>query len=243
MPEDPYVYPGTSVLRNHDGVRDAQLLAQREHDASNLRLLQLQGNPLPGRYDLAHLQALHRHIFGDIYPWAGEIRTVALAKGDLFALPQHIKPYLSSILDQLPAEDYLRDMPREQLAHRLAYYLAEINSVHPFREGNGRAQRAFVGQLAYQADHFIAWDRLDPQRNIDASRQAHHGNEQPLRAVLDQLTEPLTAHHAAQEIKRLMAASCPQPLSAALKPGQQHTSARPAASHATRPARNPRRSP
>jgi cell filamentation protein len=54
--------------------------------------LQLETRPLAGRYDLLHLQAFHRHIFGDVYPWAGQIRTVAIAKDDLFALPQHIEP-------------------------------------------------------------------------------------------------------------------------------------------------------
>lgn len=105
MAEDPYVYPGTQVLRNHFAIHDPVELARREHDASTARQLELQANPLPGRYDLEHLQAFHRHILGDLYPWAGKIRTVAIAKGDLFALPQLIKPYLTAVLAQLLAEN------------------------------------------------------------------------------------------------------------------------------------------
>jgi cell filamentation protein len=152
MAEDPYVYPGTNVLRNRFGLRDARELERRERDASYARLLQLAAEPLPGRYDLAHLQAFHRHIFGDVWPWAGELRSVAIAKENtMFALPEHIAPYLSNVLAGLPREDFLRGLPRRQLAARLAHYMAEINAVHPFREGNGRTQRAFVGQLAAQA--------------------------------------------------------------------------------------------
>jgi cell filamentation protein len=91
---DPYVYPGTSILRNRWGVRDAAELARREATITAARLAELAERPIPGDFDLAHLQALHRHIFGDVYDWAGEIRSVAIAKDDLFALPQHMEPYL-----------------------------------------------------------------------------------------------------------------------------------------------------
>ena len=146
MLEDPYVYPGTSVLRNRFGVRDAGELARRERDASCAEILALLDSPLPGRYDLAHLQAFHRRIFGGVYEWAGELRSVAIAKVDLFALPMHIAPYLSGVLAQLPGERFLKGMPADRLADRLAHYLAEINAVHPFREGNGRTQRALIGR-------------------------------------------------------------------------------------------------
>jgi fido (protein-threonine AMPylation protein) len=80
---DPYVYPGTSTLRNRYGVRDPTELARRETAASIVRLAELAARPIPGAYDLAHLQAFHRRIFGDVYDWAGEIRTVAIAKGTI----------------------------------------------------------------------------------------------------------------------------------------------------------------
>jgi cell filamentation protein len=237
MVEDPYVYPGTQVLRNRFAIHNPDELARREHDASTARQLELQANPLPGRYDLEHLQAFHRHIFGDLYPWAGEIRTVTIAKGDLFALPKHIKPYLTEVLGQLPAENFLRGLQREPAIDRLTHYVAEINSVHPFREGNGRVQRAFIGQLAQQAGYRIAWGRLEPQRNIDASQAAHRGNNEPLRAVLHELTEPMPR---TEEVKRLIAAAFPRPLPATRTRARQHPAPPPAARRAERPGRKPR---
>jgi len=191
MTSDPYVYPATSTLRNRYELRDPDELASLEADLTTRRLAELAERPLPGRYDLPHLQAFHRRIFGDVYGWAGELRTVAIAKGDLFALPQHIAPYLTDVLARLSAEDYLRGLDRHRLAERLAFYLAEINSVHPFREGNGRTQRAFIGQLAQDVGHRIAWERLDPERNIEVSQAAHRGNTEPLRALLADLIERL----------------------------------------------------
>jgi cell filamentation protein len=188
--QDPYVYPGTAVLRNRFDIRDADVLQRRENDASALRIYQLAVEPLEGRYDFDHLTAMHERIFGDVYPWAGEVRSVAIAKGDLFALPQHIKPYLSEVLAQLPSEDFLRGADQDHIVDRLTYYLAEINSTHPFREGNGRTQRSFIAQLAGQAGYVMDWSRLDPHHNITVSRAAHRGNNAPLRAALADLTFP-----------------------------------------------------
>jgi cell filamentation protein len=191
MAVDPYVYPGTNVLRNRFGIRDASELARREAQASAYRTVQLGARPLPGRYDLPHLQAFHRHLFGDLYPWAGEIRTVVIAKGDLFALPEHIVPYLTDLFTQLAAEKHLRGVGRKELVARLTHYLAEINAVHPFREGNGRMQRAFLGQLATERGYWLAWERGDRERNIAASIAAMRGDNGPLHAMLDSLVDDL----------------------------------------------------
>jgi cell filamentation protein len=146
---DPYVYPGSTVLRNLPGLRDAGALAEREAQASTLRLAQLAASGLEVAYDLPHLQRFHRFTFQDIYPWAGELRSIRLAKpGSMFALPEHIASYAAEVLHQLVDEQHLRGLPRERFAERLAHYYAEVNAVHPFREGNGRAQRAFLRQLA-----------------------------------------------------------------------------------------------
>jgi cell filamentation protein len=78
---DPYVYPGTDVLRNLRDLRDAAELAEHEAALSAIRIAQLERRFIPGDFDLAHLQATHRYIFGDIYSWAGELRTVRITKG------------------------------------------------------------------------------------------------------------------------------------------------------------------
>jgi cell filamentation protein len=190
MAEDPYVYPGTNVLRNHFDLRDPVALARREDDTTTTRIFSLRGRPLSGRYDFAHLKAFHRHIFGDVYSWAGQRRTVPISKGStLFALPDRIEPYLSGVLDALPREKYLRGMP----ADRLAYYLAEINAAHPFREGNGRTQRAFIGQLAAEAGYHVAWENLTPDRNIATVVAAMRGDNSLLREAIAGAMAPAAA--------------------------------------------------
>jgi cell filamentation protein len=77
---DPYVYPGTTVLRNLAALKDVNALADHEAQASTLRLAQLAGLTLSGAYDLPHLQEFHRFIFQDIYSWAGELRSDPLCR-------------------------------------------------------------------------------------------------------------------------------------------------------------------
>jgi len=183
---DPYVYPGTSVLRNLVGLRDADTLADHEAQASTLRLVQLAALRLEGAYDLPHLREFHRFIFQDIYSWAGELRSVPLAKpGSMFALPEHIESYTNEILRQLNGERHLRGLLREQFAERLTHYYAEINAVHPFREGNGRAQRAFLRQLALDAGHTLAWEHLDSQALVHASQRSFQGDNLPMRELIE----------------------------------------------------------
>jgi cell filamentation protein len=187
---DPYVYPGTDVLRNLLDLHDGAALAEREAALSAIRIAQLERHFIPGDFDLAHLQATHRYIFGDVYPWAGELRTVRITKGgDLFALPEHIGPYLTTLFADLAHEDRLHGQRREQFLDRLTHYYAEINAVHPFREGNGRSQRAFLAQIAKAAGHPIAWVHLDAERNILAARESHRGDNSLLRETLDDLLE------------------------------------------------------
>ncbi len=190
MAADPYVYPGTDVLCNLLDLRDAAELAEREAAISAIRIAQLERRFIAGDFDLTHLQATHRYIFGDVYSWAGELRTVRITKGgDLFALPEHIGPYLTRLLADLVRENRLHGLGLEQFVERLTHYYAEINAVHPFREGNGRAQRAFLGQIAKAAGHPLAWVHLDAERNVLATRESHRGNNSPLREMLGDLLE------------------------------------------------------
>ena len=186
---DPYLDPASGVLRNLLGITDAAELARAEAALSGSRLIDLERRRLPGRYDLAHLQAFHRYILGDVYDWAGQLRTVSIAKGSVFCLPQHLESYAADVFGRLAAADRLRGLARDPFITGLAGFLADVNALHPFREGNGRAQRAFFSQLAHDAGHHIAWVRMDPDRNMAASAAAHHGDLAPLRAMLDQLTD------------------------------------------------------
>src|SRR5262249_12963421 len=141
-------------------------------------------------YDLAHLRAFHRHIFGDVYDWAGELRTVRIGKGGaLFCPPDELLTTADEIFGRLAAADYLRGLQRAEFTDRLTELLADLDGLHPFREGNGRTQRAFLAQLARDAGYRLRWSRMDPATNATASRTARDGDTGPLRAMLESLVD------------------------------------------------------
>lgn len=188
MPEDPSSDPVTGVLHNKLGLGTAAGLEAAEREITHAALILLDESPVSLSYDLPHLQEIHKRIFGDIYEWAGQIRTVAIAKGAMFCLPQYIDSSAAVIFGELHDEDCLRGLRRDAFVGRLAHYLGEVNALHPFREGNGRAQRAFFGQLARDAGFTLAWQHLDPARNVDASAAIMRGDPEPMREMLDALT-------------------------------------------------------
>jgi cell filamentation protein len=188
--QDPYLDPVSGVLRNLLGITDAGELAQVEAALSASRLIDLERRRLPGKYDLDHMQAFHRYLLGDVFAWAGELRTVSIAKGSVFCLPQHLATAAADVFGRLAAADRLRGLNRDQFIGRVAEFLADVNALHPFREGNGRAQRAFFSQLAHDAGHHIDWVRMNPDRNIAVSAAAHRGDLAPLTEMLGDLIDP-----------------------------------------------------
>jgi cell filamentation protein len=183
---DPYLDLETGVLRNRLGITDHATLAEAESDLTSYRLAELRESVLPGDYDLIHLRAFHRLIFGEVYDWAGELRTVSIGKGAPFCPPQRLISHADRVFSTLVRTDRLRGRDRAGFVDGLTGLLAEINYLHPFREGNGRTQRAFLGQLARAAGHPSRWTAMDPAANVTAARAAHlDGDTAPLRALLD----------------------------------------------------------
>ncbi|MCP9491441.1 MAG: Fic family protein [Solirubrobacteraceae bacterium MAG38_C4-C5] len=188
MSADPYVYPGTQVLRNAQGIRDPDLLRQVEADLTRIRAARIAAQPIPGAYDLAHLQRFHHALFEGLYEWAGELRTVPIAKADMFCLPQNLEPYGRDVFDEVARDQHLHGLARDAFVERLAHHLGNVNALHPFREGNGRTQRTFFSQVAADAGYALRWQQIDAERNNVAAIAATRGDEQPLRDLLGDIT-------------------------------------------------------
>jgi cell filamentation protein len=105
---DPYLYPVTNALKNLRGLTDPKQLARFEARRTHRRIAELIDIPMPGRFDVAHLTAVHRYIFQDVYEWAGQFRTVNISKGGhLFGIAAFLEPALHKILEKLAMENYL----------------------------------------------------------------------------------------------------------------------------------------
>jgi cell filamentation protein len=188
--DDPYLIPGTGTLGNLRGITDHEELARFEFQASFVRLTEVHVVGLPGRFDLDHLCAFHQHIFQDVYSWAGELRTIEIVKDEThFTLVPFLLSAASDIFDRLSDVD-LRGSEPEVFVATAAELLGDINALHLFREGNGRAQRAFLCELARHAGHHIHWERVDVTRNVEASSASAAGDHWPMHALLREITVP-----------------------------------------------------
>ncbi len=170
MSSDPYVYPGTTVLKNIRGIRNQQTLDRFEADRVGQRSLELIEQPLSGSFDVAHVQRIHGYLFQDVYEWAGSFRTVDIAKGNsYFAHVPYIQSALEGLFEKLSEEQHLRGMNQEAFVHRGAEILGTLNAVHPFREGNGRTQREFVRELAHKNGCWVDWSKVSREELCKAS--------------------------------------------------------------------------
>ena len=125
-----YCYEGTDILINKLNIKDDDKLFEVERKLTALRLKDLYKKPIKGYFDLAHLQAIHRFLFQDLYDWAGEIRDVDIAKSNLFCLTQFIHSFANDIFTGLKKENYLKNLDKEEFSKRCAYYFCEINALH-----------------------------------------------------------------------------------------------------------------
>jgi cell filamentation protein len=163
-PEYVYTDPLTGVLRNLAGVTDHDTLTLVETGATTKRVKELQANPVKIKNSTT-LFDIHKHLFQDIYSWAGQPRTVEISKGGTPFFPVKRFPNAFAYIDTLISE--YRQIGKEEksrLARKLAEILDTINFLHPFREGNGRAQREFLRLLALEKDLVL---HLNPPDNFD----------------------------------------------------------------------------
>ena len=194
---DPYVYPGSSVLQNRAGLRDEGTLQDFERRITSLRASQLRESPIRGQFDVEHFKAIHQHLFQDVYRWAGQLRTVEIAKGETqFAAvrtPAHtLESWGGVLFDALKSESHLRGLDRERFVDRLTHHVSEVNYWHPFREGNGRTTREFFHQVAERAGYQLDFTRVQPQE-WNAAAAAAEQTTRPMREVLGKITQSTRA--------------------------------------------------
>ena len=169
MADEIYCYPDSNVLMNRMGIQNSEQLNKAERQLTMLRILELLEHPVKGSFDLKHLQSIHRYIFQDVYQWAGKIRKVDIAKGNMFCNVMFIESQADEIFGKLKKEKYLQGLDEDIFGRRLAYYFSEINALHPFREGNGRSQREFIRSLASHNGYVVNFSNAEKDEMLQAS--------------------------------------------------------------------------
>lgn len=177
-----YRYPNSDVLRNLKDIRDAAALEKWELTVVTARIEQ--GVP-SGDFDLNHLKAIHKHLFQDVYPWAGEIRQTDIAKTTWFHSHDRIEMGMADVHRHLVESDYLQGLSRKEFAGQAGEIIGNVNFCHSFREGNGRTQFQYLKQLGERAGHSIDLTRFKRDTWIEASIDANRAKYEKMASCID----------------------------------------------------------
>lgn len=178
---DPYVYPGTSILKNKPDLKSQDELDRFERVSAGMRQIHMPTD-IPMTAD--GYRAIHRQLFQDVYEWAGTYRTVNLTKMTDTPVEFKLGPYVGAemrrVFGELGADNYLRGLDTDTYAYRAAVYMQDLNTIHPFREGNGRTQRVFLGELTRQAGHKLDMTTISRDGWINASIAGYNNDHGPM---------------------------------------------------------------
>ena len=196
--DDPYSYPGTRTLINKLDIKDTKQLSKVEIDLSFNRIKELRNNPIEGKGDYDQLKSIHKHIFQDVYDWAGKSRTIGISKKEPllnglsvnYPDPQNpfdnIENRAQNAFGQLAKDNNLKNLDEKNFTTKLAKHSAKIWEVHPFRDGNTRTTLTFMRHLSKSAGY-----DFDPKRIVDHKEirnsfvLATAGNLKPLTTIIE----------------------------------------------------------
>lgn len=188
--------------------KDLDDLAIKERGLTSKRTFQLILNPIKGNFDYQHLKDIHKHIFQDVYTWAGKDRFEIGLDGQFLKGNQHFVPgnelpkYSKIIFDELKEQNFLKHCKDiDSFAKDTANFMMELNALHPFREGNGRTQRIFLNDLAINAGFKMDLNLISEFKMITASKLASKLKPQFLENLIKENLKELNNKNLFQSIK------------------------------------------
>lgn len=196
---EPEKYTGTGAFVNLRNITDQHILKKAESVISTFRLTQLYNDPsVIGNigdkinFDLPHLKAIHKYLFQDIYSWAGETRSYTMKIDiDIFTPPDEIEYWAAQIALEIKQNGYLLNQSRESVVIKVARYLGLLGMLHPFPEGNGRTQRAFLWQLTLAAGYTLKWERVHSWENRVTAQNVHRRDDfSGMERMIDRILAP-----------------------------------------------------
>jgi len=179
---DPYCYKNTDILINHLNIKDAVILEQAETEISDISSASIDFAPPP--YNFSYLQNIHQKLFGDLYDWAGQSRTIGMNKGDtMFCRPEYIQREIDKLFKTLAKANYFQNIPVSALIIKIAEFYGDLNIIHPFREGNGRSQRILFEHIIVNCGYKISWANVNKGEWIQANINSVHCDYSLLESI------------------------------------------------------------
>ncbi|PCJ26201.1 MAG: cell filamentation protein Fic [SAR86 cluster bacterium] len=182
--QDPGCYPNTSILINSLNIKDENDLEIAERDITTLSAKEVGFQPPPYNFD--YLCYIHEKLFQELYPWAGQIRTVDISKGTThFCNIKYIQKEADKLFNKFSERDYFQILDRKDLIPAISEFYGDLNMIHPFREGNGRTQRIFFEHVIANMGYEIYWAPIEKEEWITANIAAVVCDYKPLELILE----------------------------------------------------------
>ncbi len=172
------------MLRNKFGLKIDDELQKVEQSLTEIAAFEIKQQPPP--YDLGYLCIIHQHLFQQIYEWAGQIRTVDISKyRTRFCNCRRIEPEANRLFQGLAEADYYTNDSRKELVVNVSELYVEINMIHPFREGNGRAQRILFDHIVVNCDYELSLESVTENEWTEANIAGAYGDNKPMEKIFD----------------------------------------------------------
>ncbi|MCP1225756.1 Fic family protein [Sebaldella sp. S0638] len=185
-----YCYQGTKVLKNILDIKNSNVLKSMENKLVTTNQIILLSRPIT---DLSEngFKKIHNFLFKDIYKFAGKYRNVNISKGSTnFCRHEYINTQMKEIFQKLKNDNYLKNLPKNEFIKKITDFFADINAIHPFREGNGRALREYIRILALESGYRINLEEfceLNIDDYVEACIVSIYANEELLEKLFGKL--------------------------------------------------------
>ena len=177
-------YEGTTCLINKLGIKDEKVLKQVEGNITFAKWAELETNPISFTFDFDHYKAIHKYLFEDLYDWAGTVRKIDISKkGTNFVSASEIENVAKGIFGRLKKENFFRDYGKDDFIDNIVDCYSATNMLHPFREGNGRTQRAFITQLIRFCGYDFDFSKIDSDELMIATIKSANGDDSLLKEL------------------------------------------------------------
>lgn len=167
-----YTYKGTNILVNKLDIKDKRKLERYEKKMVAFKLATIHEVEFPNVFDEKRLKFIHNYLFCDVYDFAGMYRLENIIKENfVFSQYEYIEDNMKKIVNQINIDE-LKNLPFNEFIKKISYLMTELNVIHPFREGNGRAIREFIRELLKECGYDIDFSEIDYDDILKASKEA-----------------------------------------------------------------------
>ncbi len=174
------------------GISSLKTLYQAEKEITLQKSLMLEKEPIGAGFSYEHLKKIHHFLFEDIYDFAGrdrcELGIEFLGKGkSRFILGSEIPKWSEIIFNELEQKCFFTNYSESMLLEGVVMLFADINALHPFREGNGRVQRIFIKQLVQTLGYDLDFSKVSQLENEYASKEAMFNRLDKMHAMFQKI--------------------------------------------------------